>query len=59
MSKQTSDQDQANLVRSEQSDQSVRIENESMAFAPDSPDSIPKLHVPGLSPDATSLPPEA
>ena len=59
MSKQASDQEQANLVRSEQSDQSVRIEGESMAFAPDSLDSIPKLHVPGLSPDATSLPPEA
>ena len=59
MSKQASDHDQANLVRSEQSDHSVRIGGASMDFAPDSPDSIPKLHVPGLSPDATSLPPEA
>ena len=28
-------------------------------FAPDTPESLPKLHVPGLPDDATGLPPEA
>lgn len=59
MSKQASDQDQASLVRPEHADQTVRLEGEAAGFAPDSPESIPKLHVPGLSPDATSVPPEA
>lgn len=59
MSQHESEQQRANLVRPEHADQNVPIDGESQAFAPDSPESIPKLHVPGLSPDATSVPPEA
>ena len=59
MSKQASDQDQASLVRSEHADQKMHIDDQNASFAPDLPESLPKLHVPGLSPDATSLPPEA
>lgn len=59
MSKPASDQDQANLIRPEHSGQSVHVDAEQSGFTVDSPASIPKLHVPGLSPDATSVPPEA
>lgn len=59
MSKPESDRQQANVVRPEHEDAQAHVEGEVPSFAIDRPESIPKLHVPGLSPDATSLPPEA
>lgn len=59
MSQSESDEQRARVVRTEQPDQNVALEGKEAAFALDRPEAIPKLHVPGLSPDATSVPPEA